>query len=205
MGGRSRGCGRSASLSAGFVAELGGRRVGFGAMVPFDENPGLQLFANQFRRLDAKGRTRGEYSDWWRWSPGSWELSTLAVEAEFRRQGVGRALAVARLEHARALGARALFVRCIHGSGSAELYQSLGFDRLLDMQGPRAQQALMLLPLGTKAEALGLGWVQLARLRWLAAFYGRPLSTLLVTLLVLVGYGMGLAGGVTWVWLHLLE
>lgn len=59
----------------------------------------------------------------------------------------------------------------------------------------------MLLPLGTKAEALGLGWVQLARLRWLAAFYGRPLSTLLV----LVGYGMGLAGGVTWVWLHLLE
>ncbi|MED5370139.1 MAG: hypothetical protein VX899_03910 [Myxococcota bacterium] len=62
----------------------------------------------------------------------------------------------------------------------------------------------MLLPLGTKAEALGLGW-QLARLRWLAAFYGRPLSTLLVTLLVLVGYGIGLAGGVTWVWLHLLE
>jgi ribosomal protein S18 acetylase RimI-like enzyme len=55
-------------------------------------------------------------------------LSALAVEPHARRNGVGRALCLARVREAREHGSARVFAHCIEGTGSLALLTSLGFE-----------------------------------------------------------------------------
>lgn len=63
--------------------------------------------------------------------PGDRVFSAVAVDRAFRRQGIGRALAIRRLERAVNDGVSQVFVHAIDGSGSRELYERLGFTPLV--------------------------------------------------------------------------
>lgn len=58
-------------------------------------------------------------------------FTALAVDDRWRRRGIGRALAVGRLALALRDGATQVFVHCVAGSGSRQLYESLGFVPLV--------------------------------------------------------------------------
>ena len=59
---------------------------------------------------------------------GSFELSKMAVTPSLRGQGVGRRLILHAVEHARSLGARAVFLGSSTKLGNAvHLYESVGF------------------------------------------------------------------------------
>jgi N-acetylglutamate synthase-like GNAT family acetyltransferase len=64
-------------------------------------------------------------------APGDRVFTALAVHPDHRRKGVGTSLALARLALAREAGVRKVFVHCIAGSGSRELYEGLGFVPLV--------------------------------------------------------------------------
>jgi GNAT superfamily N-acetyltransferase len=59
---------------------------------------------------------------------GAWELSKMAVASELRGHGIGRKLVAAAVDHARELGARALFLGTSRKLPSAvHLYETFGF------------------------------------------------------------------------------
>lgn len=58
-------------------------------------------------------------------------FTALAVRPDHRRSGVGTALAKARIDRARRHRSHSIFVHCVAGSGSRELYASLGFQPLV--------------------------------------------------------------------------
>lgn len=68
-----------------------------------------------------------------RYSASEFELAKMAVHAQWRRRGIGRALVKAAIDRAKRLRCRRLFLLTSEGlPGSVELYQSMGF-------APRAQ------------------------------------------------------------------
>jgi ribosomal protein S18 acetylase RimI-like enzyme len=123
------------------VAELDGQVVGFGCMERAGPDldvqlrclaPDVRAFLEPLAELDdanvvieaAPGRivTRQE---------GDVVLTAVAVDPRYRRRGIARALAVARLRLAARSGASQVFVHCVDGSGSRELYEQLGFEPLV--------------------------------------------------------------------------
>lgn len=84
--------------TSGLVARLDGEPVGWCAVEPRPDFPGLVRNA----RVPWEGRDE-DRSD-----SGVWAVTCLFTRAGFRRRGVSRALARAAVEHARAGGARAL-------------------------------------------------------------------------------------------------
>jgi GNAT superfamily N-acetyltransferase len=69
-----------------------------------------------------------------RGTPSDAFLTALAVEPTLRRQGIGTRLTRGRLHHALKRGARQAWVTCVAGSGSRELYETLGFTPLVTLQ-----------------------------------------------------------------------
>jgi putative acetyltransferase len=62
---------------------------------------------------------------------GAYELSKMAIAPELRGQGAGRVLLSAAIDHARALGARALFLGSSRKLANAvHLYEALGFEHV---------------------------------------------------------------------------
>lgn len=62
---------------------------------------------------------------------GAWELSKMAVAPELRGRGAGRKLLAAAIDHARALGARSLFLGSSKKLASAvHLYEAFGFEHV---------------------------------------------------------------------------
>jgi GNAT superfamily N-acetyltransferase len=61
-------------------------------------------------------------------------FEALAVDRRFRRRGVGQSLASVQLQLARREGARQVFVHCVEGSGSRELYEGLGLVPLVHFE-----------------------------------------------------------------------
>ena len=62
---------------------------------------------------------------------GGFEVAKMAVEEQHRGQGVGRQVLEHVIAHARALGARRLYLETNHSLGSAiHLYESVGFRHL---------------------------------------------------------------------------
>jgi len=73
---------------------------------------------------------------------GAWELSKMAVSPEVRGQGAGRKLLEAAIDHARASGARSLFLGSSKKLASAvHLYEAFGFEHVprekLHLASPR--------------------------------------------------------------------
>ncbi len=88
---------------------------------------------------------------WIFWLDNAWYGTAIAVASAWRRQGVGRSLVEARIEAAKAAHARAFLTQCVVGSGSTELYASLGFEPLIQRGGAYAtgeDSQLMALKLG---------------------------------------------------------
>lgn len=57
------------------------------------------------------------------------EIKGLAVDARFRRRGIGRALMAAAIERARAAGARKVTLRTLgHNAPARDLYAACGFE-----------------------------------------------------------------------------
>lgn len=61
---------------------------------------------------------------------GDQVLTALAVDPAHRRLGIGRRLAEGRIEAAEVSGAQHVFVHCVEGAGTEQLYDSLGFVTL---------------------------------------------------------------------------
>ena len=62
---------------------------------------------------------------------GAWELSKMAVLPELRGRGAGRKLLASAIDHARALGARSLFLGSSKKLPSAvHLYEAFGFEHV---------------------------------------------------------------------------
>lgn len=84
--------------TSGLVAYLAGEPVGWCAVEPRPAFTGLLRNS----RVPWEGRAED------RQDPAVWAVTCVFARAGFRRQGVGRALAAAAVEHARRAGARAL-------------------------------------------------------------------------------------------------
>jgi GNAT superfamily N-acetyltransferase len=67
-------------------------------------------------------------------TPSDQVFEALAVDRRFRRRGVGQSLASVQLQLARREGARQVFVHCVAGSGSRELYEGLGMVPLVHFE-----------------------------------------------------------------------
>ncbi len=107
------------------VARMDGRAVGFGTMT--------RVGGNLRRLIAIKQRRDPSMARWYRLLGRGWLLSAMAVSPLCRRQGIGTALAESRLAYARATRASSVFVTCIAGSGSADLYAGLGFAPILSV------------------------------------------------------------------------
>ncbi len=108
-------------LARAAVAELEGRVVGVGLVAPAD--PSYRGMAK-----GAEWVTDRPFPDV---AEADCALTALVVDPAHRRKGVGRALALARVEMAELVGAQRVFVHCVEGSGSTELYLRLGFEPVL--------------------------------------------------------------------------
>ncbi len=84
---------------------------------------------------DIPTRIKRHYTntDWHQVMDGAAFLEAMAVTPTSRRRGVGSALAGYRIERAQRSGCRAVFVTCVEGTGSADLYDKLGFERIIEM------------------------------------------------------------------------
>jgi GNAT superfamily N-acetyltransferase len=92
-------CGkRNAKTTSGLVAYRGDDPVGWCAVEPRPNYPGLL----RVYRVPWEGRTEDKRD------AGIWAVTCFFVRAGFRRQGISRALAKAAIDFARARGARAL-------------------------------------------------------------------------------------------------
>jgi ribosomal protein S18 acetylase RimI-like enzyme len=114
------GSGQVADLARTVIAEVDGQLVGLGCWAPPTRTGGLAPHTVGSRHRSRRGQ-------WW--------LTALAVRPEWRRRGVGTALADARIELAALGGADVVFVSCVDGAGSLELYQRLGFRRVGSSRG----------------------------------------------------------------------
>lgn len=93
------GCGDPAAAStSGLVAYLDGDPVGWCAVEPRSAYVGMR----RVQRVPWEGRSEDRADE------TVWAITCFAVRVGFRRQGVGRALARAAVEHARDNGARAV-------------------------------------------------------------------------------------------------
>jgi GNAT superfamily N-acetyltransferase len=124
------------------VAVVGGRVVGFGCYEPAKPDLDPQLaaldpesrrFLDPLRELEDDPAVRVEAPRGLLVARGRGDrvFTALAVDARYRRRGVGRLLAVARLQLALRDGVPQVFVHCIDGSGSRGLYEKLGFVPLV--------------------------------------------------------------------------
>lgn len=123
------------------VAAVGGRVVGLGCwdtyvrVNPRGELPGLLADVGPEVRdlLPVEPVVR----------PGDVVFSALAVHPGFRRRGIASRLVLARMRLATDQGASQVFVHCVDGAGSRELYLKLGFTELLTRDGFYADGAAM--------------------------------------------------------------
>ncbi len=137
-----------------FIARSDGRTIGFGIMDRCRGGSVRQLLevwrhttltsherrylstlpADDLEEIQIRRHPRRRGDPLWHLAyPRSYVLTALAVQPQWRRQGVGAALAKARIRFARSLGAQAVFVHCLAGSGSERLYASLGFSPILEL------------------------------------------------------------------------
>jgi len=128
---------------AGWVVRADARVVGFGSVAKPDtrydfadwqvvEAVVLALHPEARAWVASSGiRAHTTATDWLRYLPGARVGTAVGVDPSWRRRGVARLLAEARIEDARRGGARAFIVSCIQGSGSEVLYRELGFDMLV--------------------------------------------------------------------------
>ena len=185
-----------AFLRLGWVVEIDGCRSGFGLADP-DPRGSIVLHMLAGRDLRGAGNPPGTGSDgrtdWHAWIPDSWYASGMAVEPEHRRRGVARALAEIRTRAAQEAGARALFVACLLGSGTEQLYVQLGFEEIgdyPDFYEDGSTVRLMVRRFGAAAPAAPVYRLRLLeRLR--LAWYARPL---LVALFMLGLLGLVICG-----------
>ncbi len=127
------------------VAEQGGALVGFGCWTDLHGPRGigaqmrswlsalLPAQRGMYATDDPDAAFRIEAPEDWIVLParGDRVFSALAVHPGHRRRGVGESLVLARLGLARRDEVRKVFVHCVAGSGSRELYERLGFTPLV--------------------------------------------------------------------------
>ena len=133
-----------AGSTSGLVAYLGERPVGWCAVEPRPAYGGLV----RNNRVPWEGRDEDKADD------SVWAITCLFARAGHRKQGVGRALALAAVEHARASGARAVeaYPMTVGSAISEELHVgtvSVYADAgLVELGRPTQRRAVMRLDFG---------------------------------------------------------
>ena len=158
-------------FDSGIVARCGESRIGF-ALVDRDAHGSIIIrrLARHWLKTEVPPISvsyDGRDEVWTKFIEGSWYCCGTLVAPDFRRGGIGTKFAVERLRMAERSGARSVFVACVDGSGTEEIYQGLGFTEV----GRTANLVVMALPLAqpteqdwkprfSLSERLQFGWLQ---------------------------------------------
>ncbi|MDR0362769.1 MAG: GNAT family N-acetyltransferase [Planctomycetota bacterium] len=112
------------SIDNAFVAEIDGRTVGSAFAFPADSQPELDLLI--LASVNARGENIKEL--FFEGEPGTWYLSTMAVDPAFRGKGAGSALMKAAEEEGARRGfARSSLLVDLRKEKAKALYERLGY------------------------------------------------------------------------------